>query len=329
MRRVTIDDISRYTSLSRGTVSRALNDRPDISRRTRDRVLEACEMLNYVPSHAARSLATGRNFAVVTLADDLRSPFTSAFVSGVTKSAERAGYVTYTTEIVSDAQEARRQIAALPIERVDAVLIASSISADNATVLREACAGRTIAACQAIDGIECDVFCPDHAEAGRLAAAHVITRGARSVLYVCRAGDVEGEDRLRGFREVCEQRDIDPDIVTVDDTPASYDALLAPLATVGAVVTADDAIGLAVMLRCERIGRQPGRDIAIVGQGNDRISGAAGTSLSTVDFNGCEIGERTMETVLQRIAKERLDTPATTLVAPRLIERASSGLSPN
>ena len=54
MRKVTIEDISRDTGLSRGTVSRALNDRPDISTRTKQRVLETCRKLNYVPSFAAR-----------------------------------------------------------------------------------------------------------------------------------------------------------------------------------------------------------------------------------------------------------------------------------
>ncbi len=69
MARITIEDISRQTGLSRGTVSRALNDRPDISRQTKQRVLEACRKLNYLPSHAARSLATGRSFAVAVLVD--------------------------------------------------------------------------------------------------------------------------------------------------------------------------------------------------------------------------------------------------------------------
>ena len=91
MGKVTIEDISRSTGLSRGTVSRALNDRPDISAQTKQRVLEACLRLKYVPSHAARSLATGRRYAVAVLVDDLRTMFAGVVSSrGYQSCARRA-----------------------------------------------------------------------------------------------------------------------------------------------------------------------------------------------------------------------------------------------
>ena len=67
MPKVTIDDISRETGLSRGTISRALNDRSDISDATKQRVMAACAKLHYTPSFAARSLATGRNLALAAV----------------------------------------------------------------------------------------------------------------------------------------------------------------------------------------------------------------------------------------------------------------------
>ncbi|RMF85876.1 MAG: LacI family transcriptional regulator, partial [Planctomycetota bacterium] len=88
MGKVTIEDISRETGLSRGTVSRALNDRPDISAKTKRRVLEACRKLNYVPSYAARSLATGRRYAIAVIINSLTDPYDAEFARGVIAQGE-------------------------------------------------------------------------------------------------------------------------------------------------------------------------------------------------------------------------------------------------
>ncbi|WP_424215848.1 LacI family DNA-binding transcriptional regulator (plasmid) [Streptomyces sp. BI20] len=59
-RRPTIADIARAAGVSKPTVSRVLNERPDVSEATRARVLAAVDELRYVPSHAAQTLRTGR-----------------------------------------------------------------------------------------------------------------------------------------------------------------------------------------------------------------------------------------------------------------------------
>ena len=57
----TIEDIARLAGVSRGTVSRVLNHRPDVDRQTRARVLRVIEEQGYVPSLTAAGLAGGRN----------------------------------------------------------------------------------------------------------------------------------------------------------------------------------------------------------------------------------------------------------------------------
>ena len=52
---ITIEDISAQLGLSVSTVSKAMNDYPDISKDTRDRVLNAARELGYHPNAAARN----------------------------------------------------------------------------------------------------------------------------------------------------------------------------------------------------------------------------------------------------------------------------------
>lgn len=62
-KKVTIRDVARFAGVSIATVSYIMNDRQDlkIKEETRKKVKQAANILNYVPSHTARSLATGNN----------------------------------------------------------------------------------------------------------------------------------------------------------------------------------------------------------------------------------------------------------------------------
>lgn len=56
MRRTTIKDVAALAGVSPATVSRTLDDRPEISAETKERVRAACAQLGYVPNAAAKGL---------------------------------------------------------------------------------------------------------------------------------------------------------------------------------------------------------------------------------------------------------------------------------
>lgn len=327
MAKVTIEDISRQTGLSRGTVSRALNDRPDISEQTKQRVLEACRKLNYSPSYAARSLATGRSFAMAVLVDDLQSVPAASFLRGTLGRARTARYAVHVAELGADPEQHAAAIRALVNERIDGVLVQTALSADGVSMLREAIESRPLAACSTLSALPCDVLMPDHTESGRLVARHLLRGGERQILYVHAAVPGAGE-RLSGFHEVCREHGIEPADVTIEVShPISAEAerLIADrLPQVRAIAAADDFLAIQIMAICWRAGRHPGQDVAVMGQGNERAGQHLNPTLTTVDLCTEEIGRRATETLLQRLAKTRMDAPQRTLVAPLLVARQST-----
>ncbi|MBI5864430.1 MAG: LacI family DNA-binding transcriptional regulator, partial [Planctomycetes bacterium] len=178
MRKVTIDDISRDTGLSRGTVSRALNNRPDISVETRSRVLASCTKLNYVPSHAARTLATGRNFTLLVLIDDLQSPQSAAALRGVLGVASPAHYFVHVIELNARAGAAER-IRTISGERIDGAVVLAPLDAEGVRALRSMLDHKPSASIFPIENLGADVLQPDHLEAGRAAARRLIEDGIR------------------------------------------------------------------------------------------------------------------------------------------------------
>jgi DNA-binding LacI/PurR family transcriptional regulator len=333
MSKVTIEHISRHTGLSRGTISRALNDRPDISQKTKQRVLEVCAKLNYAPSHAARSLATGRTFAVAVLVRSFHSAFAAAFLRGAAARAAGAQYLIHPVELGPDADAAADRLKRLGADRIDGVISAAAPEVALIDILREPMGNRPFVSCWPLPGVACDVLTPDHREAGRLSARHILQRGIRELLYVHAGRSAAADERLAGFRDVCREHDIDPEGATchirgADDT-SELD--LAPVRAavdgVRAIVAEDDELAVSLLILCSGLGRVPGRDVAIIGHGNERFAQSIHPGLSTVDLAGEEIGRRAMEVVLQRVAKTRLDAPQVTKVPPLLIVRASSRLA--
>lgn len=330
MAKITIEDISRYTGLSRGTVSRALNDRPDISSQTKELVLEACRKLNYVPSPAARSLATGRSYAVAVLVDDLRSSFGSTFLRGVIERASPNRYAVHVAEIGSDAGQATTRLRSLGYERIDSVLIAGALSGPLVQTLTETIESRPVIAGASLEGLSCDVLTPDHREVGRLVARHLLEGGRRDVLYVFDSDSPATTDRLRGFHEVCEETGLNPEAVTAEvprwraGNGDRFGSLGSRLSGVSAIAADNDFLALQILLLANQTGRKIGTDLAIIGSGNETFTERVTPSLSTVDYCGEEVGRRAMDTALQRIGKTRMDAPATTRIAPRLLLRDSS-----
>jgi LacI family transcriptional regulator len=327
--KVTIQTISQHTGLSRGTVSRALNNRPDISYATRQRVLEACRQLNYAPSHIARALALGRSFAVTVLIEDLAAPFAVSFLRGVTARAEQEQYAVNVAELGHDPAEAARRIGGLVPEKIDCVLIAVALAHDQAAALAESLRDRVIIATAAVRPIEADVLAPDYIEAGRLAAATAL-RSAGPPLLLAERADPRSEPMTLGFREYCQSHGVNPDAVTrrTDSLAALEDgaggALPEALAGAAAIAATSDALALQVMLLLARRGRMAGRDVALLGAGNHPVGAYVRPSLSTIDFSGFEIGQRAMDLALQRLAKTRMDSPQTILIPPTLVPREST-----
>jgi len=94
--RVTISDVAKALGIAKGTVSRALNNYPDISETTRQRVRRKAELMGYRPLAQAQAIRTGRSRAIgLVLQTDIpgaQRPFLSDFLAGVSKTASDASW---------------------------------------------------------------------------------------------------------------------------------------------------------------------------------------------------------------------------------------------
>ncbi|MBV7392899.1 LacI family DNA-binding transcriptional regulator [Mameliella sediminis] len=94
---MNLKQLSEHLNLSQTTVSRALNGYPEVSEKTREKVLRAARELNYSPNARAKGLATGRAQAighVLPISDqhEMVNPIFGDFIAGAGKTYSKAGY---------------------------------------------------------------------------------------------------------------------------------------------------------------------------------------------------------------------------------------------
>lgn len=89
---MTIKDIARQCGVSVSTVSRVLNDRPDVSPAVRAAVLEAVRSSNYVPNNSARDLVRVNSDAVGLVVRGVSNPFFADIIKAIEREIDAAGY---------------------------------------------------------------------------------------------------------------------------------------------------------------------------------------------------------------------------------------------
>src|SRR5436305_12708956 len=88
----TIRDVARLAGVSQATVSRVLNDNPEVGEMYRDRVKGAIAQLDYKPNGLARNLRRRATMVIGVIISDVANPFFTAMVRAVEDVAQGAGY---------------------------------------------------------------------------------------------------------------------------------------------------------------------------------------------------------------------------------------------
>ena len=102
---MTIKDIAKQCGVSVSTVSRVLNNRPDVSEAVRRRVLTVVEAESYIPNNSARDLVSRQSDAIGVVVRGMGNLFFSDMLKTVSSEIDRSGYNMVLRFIDSDADE--------------------------------------------------------------------------------------------------------------------------------------------------------------------------------------------------------------------------------
>jgi DNA-binding LacI/PurR family transcriptional regulator len=313
-KRATIHDVAAEAGVSRGTVSRVVNNEPYVSADARAAIEAAIEKVGYVPNTAARNLVMQRSQAVGLIVHEphslfLEDPNIGEILLGANTALSTADYQMVSLVIESD-RDTERVARYLSGGFVDGVVIVSAREQDPITRVIE-----RLALPAAFVGHPQDLHDLPYVGINNRAAARAITErligtGRRRIGMIAAALDRDsGSDRLAGFTDALGDR-FDPGLVapvplyTYADGRDGMRALLARDPLIDGVFAASDVIAAGALNALREAGRSVPEDVGIVGFDDSVWALRCQPLLSTVRQPASGLGQRAAESVLSQLRGE-------------------------
>jgi LacI family transcriptional regulator len=187
MGKITIRDVAAAAGVSRQTISRVLNDKPDVANETRQRVWQVIEELGYQPSAIARSLTNQRSLALGVVTAGLKFVGPSRTLNGITKQAEEMGYTLLLKEMPSfDTNHVQPILNSLLARQVDGIIWAVPEVGSNRDWVQNQSAGLTVPIIFLTMQTrpELHIVVIDNYMGGRTATEHLLEQGYRHIGHI-------------------------------------------------------------------------------------------------------------------------------------------------
>lgn len=334
--KVSIYTVAEVAGVSYGTVSRALNNRPDVNPLTRQRVLAVARELGYVPNPIARGLSTRTTMALGIIVPGLADPFFMPIAQGIEAIARESGYATFLRDTGRSAAATLEGATMFAHFRVSGVVIlGGSQQMDEEINQRLEGIPTVLVLRPALNHLFPAVYF-DHAAGARQVIDHLYTLQRQRIAFVCGDNDsVAAQARLAGYRDSLDYYELPlrNELIaqggfTIDGGAAATEQLLSlpPAQRPDAIFYASDAMALAGLHRLQKAGVRIPDDIAVVGYGNIAFAAISTPSLTTIRVAKKQLGLLAVQ-LLQKMIDQPDGRPKDINVETELIIRGSSSRS--
>lgn len=331
--RATIQDVADEAGMSRGTVSRVLNDEPYVSPKAREAVQDAVRRVGYVRSAAARSLVTRRSGAIALIVHEpsvvvLDDPNIGNILIGTNAVLSDADQQLVTI-MVDSARDSERVVEYLRGGFVDGAIALSARDGDPITGAIEEIGMPACFVGHPSDAANISYIGIDNRAAAEQITRRLVDTGRRRIGMLASGLDRDsGQDRLAGFTAALGER-FDPDLVARNPL-FSYTAgaegmreLLERAPDIDGVFAASDAVAAGAMDVLQRSGRSVPSDVGVVGFDDSAWALRCDPQLSTVRQPARLLGEQAAHQVLEQIGGTD-DGPRGLLLPTEVVWRGSA-----
>jgi LacI family transcriptional regulator len=335
---VTIKDVAKFAGVSSMTVSRVLNDRPDVSPQTRKRIQEVIQELGYAPSEIARSLSHGRSNILGVVSSGLEFYGPSRTLVGIGSQANDLGF-SLMVRLLHNPIESRgeRALNDLVANQVAGIIWAVAEIGDQRKWLYDHLSGGAtpIVFLSMEPRPNVSLIALDNRLGGRLATEHLLEQGYQNIGII--TGPLEwweARERELGWQAVLQEAgrgNLEWLKAEGDWTAASgYNAMMKLIDRVPdleAVFVSNDSMALGALQAAASCSRSVPHDLAVVGFDDIPESAYFTPPLTTVRQDLLELGCQAVSLLNQQLQAHRNEEPdeaQVSIMEPRLIVRQSS-----
>ncbi|HSC53259.1 MAG TPA: LacI family DNA-binding transcriptional regulator [Phnomibacter sp.] len=332
---ITIYDLARQLNISIATVSRALNDDPVVSKKTKKKIFDLAKELGYRHNSFARNLRKQTTNTIGVIVHELNSNFITSVLAGIESVTTEAGYDLIIAHSGESMEKEKANAQNLFHKRVDGVISSLSFGTNNLDhfqVFKEK--NVPVVFFDRVDE-NSDVIkvVIDNYRSGYLATKHLIDQGCKRIAMVTASLNRNVYARRhKGFVDahLDSKLPLDNKLVLIKDlseqsgVECAQEILKMKPMPDGVFIT-NDFVAAICMQTLKQNGIRIPQDIAIVGFNNDAISRIVEPSLTTINYPGIDMGEIAARNLINHLkGMSDIKLTSTIIVRSELIVRQSS-----
>lgn len=335
--KVTLKQIAKELGVSVSTVSKALNDSPEIGEVTKTRILEFAALNNYKPNALARNLKNQRTNTIGVIIPNILNPFFAKVFSGIEQQAIQLGYNVITAISNESLEKEKQMMDMLNNGSIDGFIVSIAEETQKEQNFKHfkdiMDSGTPIVMFDRVaEGVKCDKVIVDDLDSSIDATQFLISQGCKKIAMLSTINNLSvGKLRFEGYNKAMQNANlsVDEKLVLIENDLDTFDKQLEKLLNqnkVDAVFAADEHASTMAMKFAIKAGFKIPEDILFIGFADGVWSKRLTPSLSTVSQHAPEIGMKAANLLIDRIQNDEDEfyQPQTIVIKTELRHRDST-----
>lgn len=334
--KVTIYDLAQRLHTTASTISRALQNNPRISAKTREAVQQLAKELNYIPDPVAHHLRTGKGNVLGIVVPRIDRNFFATIISSFQSEAQKHGYQIIIAASSESSQQELNAIKALINKKVDG--IAMSLSVETQDPIYDEILAQNKIPLVYFDRLphevhECDTVCNDNFQIGYDAVMQLYRHGCKKIAHFAGPQIQQSYfDRYSGYAKALEDLGLPlreewvfQNSITIEAGTEAAQRILQMDERPDGIFSAGDFPAITAIDTFRHKGINVPRDIAIIGVANEPFDNYLSTPLASFDMHQQRIGVMAARLLLSHLGEiPEIQHPSHIIVNHDLILRESA-----
>lgn len=331
--KITIHDLAKELNTTPATVSRALNDNPRISQKTKDRVKALALKHNYQPNIVASNFRKGKSKTIGVMVPNINRHYFSNAIHSIETELAKADYNVMICQTSDSPEVEEKLINTLINHQVSGIIISSNKKSTDATPLQRALDSgiKVVQFDNILPNIKTSTVHNNDFEASKAIVLHMLKQGYKRIALFCGSlTSIIYQDRKKGYLAAHKEFGIKPidemffyATNTQEEGEKATQHLLNEKYDIDAIFSTGDYAALGASLVLKKAGIRIPEDIGVAGYANEPFTEFVSPPITSFDQNSQEIGHIAAVQILEEIKNN--ETPfIQTVVKGNLILRDST-----
>lgn len=328
--RTTIVDIAVASGVSVSTVSRILNNHPDVAEETRQRVLHVIEEMGFAPQTAWQQLRSGKSRTIALHYPQDFNPPAQSIVTGAAFGCENAGY---SLKLIVNSLSDTDLVNLFRSGQIDGIILMEVLTHDQRVEFLRGQGYPFVMVGRCVDNTGLSYVDIDIGSGIISAVAHLFELGHRQIGFVTLSPVLQEKEygyttwAVKGYERACQifklpflWRAVDLNTLSVAETVQD---LLTSNPKITALVTPQDRGVPGILRAASALGLRIPEDLSVIGVLDETLSELTSPPISSINFPSRRLGAEAARILIDRLTRPS-DRVEQILLQPELILRGST-----